>query len=904
MRPLLLLALFAALVGCPQTLPDDDDTVADDDDTSVADDDDTSVDDDDTSVDDDDTQVDDDDTSVDDDDTSVDDDDTSVDDDDAVSDSCSVAGALSCGGQDVATGNTSTDASATDAVETYSCATFTMDGPEVAWEFTAPDSGNYRVSLTGLSADLDLFLLDGAADCDPSGCLDSSNRGGNNDEDILFAAASGDRFVFVVDGFLNASGPFQLSIECDASGDDDDAFPDDDDTVLDDDDAAPATCTEDAALTCGAAPATGDTTGGPADVDDWGCVTYPLSGPEDVYEFTAGDAGDYLLVLDDLQADLDLFLLDGSAGCDPASCLDNSSSGSTNDETIAFTATAGAVYYIAIDGWSAAESPYRLQIACPSAGDDDDTAPDDDDTAPDDDDTVLPGANPGDLVITEVLRNPTGTDGLKEWFEVLNTTEDPIDLAGWTISDLGSDSHVIASSKLIGPGSFAVLGGSESPAENGAADVDYGYGTAFLLGNSGDEIVLTAPNGIVIDQVAWGTGWPSTQGYSMSLDPNQSNAVANDSPANWCNSPSGVFGSNGDHGSPGVFNLGCAPTVTDSDGDGSSDADDCNDNDPTVYPFATEVACDNIDQNCDGVDFDPDADNDGWGSCEDDCNDNNPNVNPGETEVPSNGIDDDCNGVVDEAPLSCDFPESEANDSVVTADAMALDTTVCGVVVAPGDVDVFAVSVPAFTRVTINVDAAVDGSPLDSFVRLLDGGGNQLLANDDDPSGSLDSFLQFTAIDAGIFYVEVGDYQNNNGSPSHSYEMTVSSGDACDVYEVGGSGSPATAVPTVIGAFTCGEIDPPFLVFGTDEDWFSFVAQAGQTLRFDVFAQAFGSSLGAQLKIKNAAGQELAAAHPGGFTDPVLLYTFPATDTYYAVVEADLYLINDDGPYSLLIWEP
>jgi len=102
----------------------------------------------------------------------------------------------------------------------------------------------------------------------------------------------------------------------------------------------------------------------------------------------------------------------------------------------------------------------------------------------------------------------------------------------------------------------------------------------------------------------------------------------------------------------------------------------------------------------------------------------------------------------------------------------------------------------------------------------------------------------------------------------------------------------------------CGEIEEPFLIVGTDEDWFSFVALAGQTLRFDVFAQAFGSSLNAQLKIKDALGNELAAVHPGPFNDPVITHFFSATDTYYAVVEADLYLLADDGPYALLIWEP
>ena len=127
----------------------------------------------------------------------------------------------------------------------------------------------------------------------------------------------------------------------------------------------------------------------------------------------------------------------------------------------------------------------------------------------------------------------------------------------------------------------------------------------------------------------------------------------------------------------------------DLDGDGhyapgscQAPANDCDDTDATVFPGAPEL-CDGIDNNCDGVVDEGltfDADGDGFyapGSClgpATDCDDNDATVFPGASEL-CDGIDNDCDGFVDEglsqdldgdghyAPGSCQAPANDCDDT-------------------------------------------------------------------------------------------------------------------------------------------------------------------------------------------------------------------------------------------------
>ena len=90
---------------------------------------------------------------------------------------------------------------------------------------------------------------------------------------------------------------------------------------------------------------------------------------------------------------------------------------------------------------------------------------------------------------------------------------------------------------------------------------------------------------------------------------------------------------------------------------------DCNDANASIYPGASEIVADGIDEDCDGAEVCyQDNDGDGFGSnatllsldldCLDagesgnnlDCNDGNASINPTETEIVADGIDQNCDG--------------------------------------------------------------------------------------------------------------------------------------------------------------------------------------------------------------------------------------------------------------------
>tara|TARA_R110002051_G_C8714535_1_gene495964 strand:+ start:62 stop:1897 length:1836 start_codon:yes stop_codon:yes gene_type:complete len=163
----------------------------------------------------------------------------------------------------------------------------------------------------------------------------------------------------------------------------------------------------------------------------------------------------------------------------------------------------------------------------------------------------------GDLIITEIMQNPSAvSDDNGEYFEVYNTTNSPIQLQGWTIKSLTTDSKddIIKISLIVPANGYLVFGENADISTNGGVTVDYQYDSKIFLGNGSDSIALEC-GGTIIDGVSWDDGatFPDPNGASMELATEKYNATDNDNGSNWGEGTQEIV-TDGDLGTPGAAN--------------------------------------------------------------------------------------------------------------------------------------------------------------------------------------------------------------------------------------------------------------------------------------------------------------------------------------------------------------
>ncbi len=169
---------------------------------------------------------------------------------------------------------------------------------------------------------------------------------------------------------------------------------------------------------------------------------------------------------------------------------------------------------------------------------------------------AVPQPAAGSLTVTEVMPSPSAPDYLGEWFELTNTSEDPVDLDGCVLGDGAADSVTLAGPLVMAPGGRLVFGRSANAAVNGGLAVDVALGDGFVL-DKADRLTLTCGGAVAVD-LQWSALWPFGGGTAMQLSPFADPAFAGDLGA-WCQA-STPFGT-GDLGSPGQPNPPCPGDV-------------------------------------------------------------------------------------------------------------------------------------------------------------------------------------------------------------------------------------------------------------------------------------------------------------------------------------------------------
>jgi hypothetical protein len=103
-----------------------------------------------------------------------------------------------------------------------------------------------------------------------------------------------------------------------------------------------------------------------------------------------------------------------------------------------------------------------------------------------------------------------------------------------------------------------VLARNADPALNGGIEVNHVY-SGFTLSNGDDEILLSKPDGTLVDQIAYddGVNWPDEPGRSATLDRDDYDELLNDDGTRWCSSRRRLGWGNTNAGTPGARNEAC-----------------------------------------------------------------------------------------------------------------------------------------------------------------------------------------------------------------------------------------------------------------------------------------------------------------------------------------------------------
>ncbi|HEV3415242.1 MAG TPA: VCBS repeat-containing protein, partial [Pirellulales bacterium] len=232
------------------------------------------------------------------------------------------------------------------------------------------------------------------------------------------------------------------------------------------------------------------------------------------------------------------------------------------------------------------------------------------------------------------------------------------------------------------------------------------------------------------------------------------------------------------------------------------------------------------------------------------------------------------------------------HDTIATAIPETLTqgvaSTIPGNIDDPNTADIYQLNLSFGQQLSANVDVQSLGSSLNSYLRVFNATGIELVNSG---SGSGDSAANYTAFATGTYYVGVSDAVNTSYDPNSSgsgfgftsgqYNLTLLVNPP--VSDPNNSLANATTVNFVHGVSTS---EQGLIVDPLDADLFKLTLNQFDAAQLSVDAIASGSNLESRLRLFDANGNELASnSNPGG--DPSLKYEATATGVYYVGISGD-----------------
>lgn len=201
--------------------------------------------------------------------------------------------------------------------------------------------------------------------------------------------------------------------------------------------------------------------------------------------------------------------------------------------------------------------------------------------------------NPGSPGNTDLRDDGSGQEQHTEWFEVFNTTDSPVVMDGWVVTDASGSGSFTIGSFTLGAGAYASFTGYDIPAAQGGVSFDYIYtyeeasfNNESSYADAGDSqcpdgLIITKADDVLVDQVLYDYGYGEYLGNASSStrcrdndvaigfpgqmsnsrvsfqlvnNPAVMNAADNDNAANWSFSTNEYDSDNGQDGTPGAPN--------------------------------------------------------------------------------------------------------------------------------------------------------------------------------------------------------------------------------------------------------------------------------------------------------------------------------------------------------------
>ena len=167
----------------------------------------------------------------------------------------------------------------------------------------------------------------------------------------------------------------------------------------------------------------------------------------------------------------------------------------------------------------------------------------------------------GQLLISEVMFNPAGTEPESEWIEIHNPTSAPLLLSGLVLRDGASpaNEHTIGAGVVVPAGAYVLLVADAAAAVTAklpAAAIVYEYAGAgvvdpILLGNSTSGAVVLARGATEIARARYGALGYGGAGNGRSVQLSVLTYAASGQSASWCVSATTWAGST-EMGTPGA----------------------------------------------------------------------------------------------------------------------------------------------------------------------------------------------------------------------------------------------------------------------------------------------------------------------------------------------------------------